>query len=410
MRMRSGGQARQDRQSGKHRAVCALFLAAAVLAALAGCSRETSVPVQTSVGSAAERPTPKEAAQAEIIIETETQPEETEAPDDSHGGTSYYPLGEREEQGGMIRSYLTGQMVDAAKGKRRPVAVMMSNDKAARPQYGINRAGVVYEAPVEAGMNRYMAILEDYDDLERIGSVRSCRTYYTYFAREYDALYAHFGQSTFAKPYLENVDNINGIAGIGSAAFYRSSDKKAPHNAYTSGGRLQKAIADLGYRQEYDSAYQGHFLFARDGVEVSLDGRPGVREALTVKPGYTLNEACFVYSEEDGLYHRYQYGAVHEGSEGPITAKNLVFQYCAVGNYATTDYLNIDVHAADYGYFMTGGQAVPLTWEKDGEFGVTHYYDQNHEEIVFAQGQTWICIIPTRDFHRTEIGGQTGAE
>lgn len=48
---------------------------------------------------------------------------------------------------------------------------MMSNDKAALPQYGINRAGVVYEAPVEGSMNRYMAILEDYDDLDRIGSV-----------------------------------------------------------------------------------------------------------------------------------------------------------------------------------------------------------------------------------------------
>ena len=54
---------------------------------------------------------------------------------------------------GKIRSYLTGEMVDVAKANRRPVAVMMSNDKEARPQYGINRAGVVYEAPAEGGMN-----------------------------------------------------------------------------------------------------------------------------------------------------------------------------------------------------------------------------------------------------------------
>ncbi len=42
-----------------------------------------------------------------------------------------------------------------SQGNRRPLAIMMSNDKAALPQYGINRAGVVYEAPVEATMNRY---------------------------------------------------------------------------------------------------------------------------------------------------------------------------------------------------------------------------------------------------------------
>ena len=84
-------------------------------------------------------------------------------------------------------------------------------------------------------MNRYMALIEDYDNLERIGSVRSCRTYYTYFAREFDAVYVHFGQSTFAKPYLKNVDHINGLDAIGDLAFYRTKDKKSPHNAYTSG-------------------------------------------------------------------------------------------------------------------------------------------------------------------------------
>ncbi len=68
-------------------------------------------------------------------------------------------------------------------------------------------------------MNRYMALIEDYDNLERIGSVRSCRTYYTYFAREFDAVYVHFGQSTFAKPYLKNVDHINGLDAIGDLAF-----------------------------------------------------------------------------------------------------------------------------------------------------------------------------------------------
>ena len=142
----------------------------------------------------------------------------------------------------MIRSFLTGQMVPAEQADRRPIAIMMSNDKEARPQYGINRAGVVYEAPVEANMNRYMAVIEDYDDLDRIGSVRSCRTYYTYFAREFDAIYAHYGQSTFAKPYLKNVDNINGLDAIGGTAYYRSKDKRSPHNAYTSGERLKNPL------------------------------------------------------------------------------------------------------------------------------------------------------------------------
>ena len=144
-----------------------------------------------------------------IVLEDETEEETKPEPE-------VYEPWERLESDGMVRSYLTGEMVPAAQGNRRPLAIMMSNDKESLPQYGINRAGVVYEAPVEGAMNRYMAIMENYDDLDRIGSVRSCRTYYTYFAREFDAIYAHCGQSTFAKPYLKNVDNINGVEGIGN--------------------------------------------------------------------------------------------------------------------------------------------------------------------------------------------------
>ena len=259
-------------------------------------------------------------------------------------------------------------------------------------------------------MNRYMALIEDYDNLERIGSVRSCRTYYTYFAREFDAIYAHYGQSTFAKPFLKNVDNINGLDGIGTTAYYRSGDKKAPHNAYTSGARIHKAIEMLGYSQEYAPSYQGHYLFARDGREAVLDQRPGVMDALTLKPGYDMNQAYFMYNESDGLYHRYQYGGVHEGDEGPVTAKNVVFQYCQSGYYATTDYISFNVHTTECGFFMTNGRAIPISWEKDGEFGVTHYYDMDHNEVVFNQGQTWICIISTKDFAKSEIIGKDGAQ
>lgn len=376
----------------------AILIAAAGL--LAGCAREASVEVaETSTAPSATAQT-----EPEIFIRSDGE----EAPDP--GKPDYYLPEERVEENGMIRSHLTGQMVSALQGNRRPLAVMMSNDKEARPQYGINRAGVVYEAPVEGGMNRYMSLIETYDDLERIGSVRSCRTYYTYFAREFDAIYAHYGQSTFARPYLDNVDNINGLDGIGTTAYYRSSDKKSPHNAYTSGDRIHKSIEKLGYSQEYDPSYQGHYLFARDGREAVLDQRPGAMDAWTLKPGYDLNKAYFLYDESDGLYHRYQYGGVHEGSEGPVTAKNVVFQYCQSGYYATTEYIAFNVHTTECGFFMTNGKAIPINWEKDGEFGVTHYYDLDHNEVVFNQGQTWICIISTRDFDKSEIIGKDGAQ
>lgn len=63
----------------------------------------------------------------------------------------------------------------------------------------------------------------------------------------------------------------------------------------------------------------------------------------------------------------------------------MIFQYCQSGFYASTQYLNINVHTGEYGYYITDGKAIPITWEKDGEFGVTHYYDHDHNEIVLNQ-------------------------
>jgi hypothetical protein len=298
---------------------------------------------------------------------------------------------ERYGEDGRVRSYLTGLWVDAAIGERRPLAIMMSNDKEAAPQYGMNHAGVIYEAPVEAGMNRFMSLIEDFDELERIGSVRSCRTYYTYFARQFEAIYAHFGQSTFAKPYLANVDNLNGIEGKGSSAYYRSTDKKSPHNAYASGEKILDAIDKMGYSLDYPEGYGGNFRFARDVI--SLADAPGAVEAYKVTPGYVYNKPWFEYNEAEYLYYRFQYGKAHLGDEGQLAVTNILLLYCPYAHYATTAYLNINVHGDNYGYYVTRGAAVPIHWIKDTEFGVTRYYDGDGEEIILNQGKTWICII-----------------
>ena len=134
---------------------------------LTGCSGKEADASATLPQETAEM-TEAETTRAEIEIHQETtkaQPEELD----------YYRPEERIEENGKIRSYLTGELVDAKQGNRRPLAVMMSNDKQAQPQYGLNRAGVVYEAPVEGTMNRYMALIEEFDDLDRFFIVLDLR-------------------------------------------------------------------------------------------------------------------------------------------------------------------------------------------------------------------------------------------
>lgn len=72
-----------------------------------------------------------------------------------------------------VKSYLTGEDVSAGVGRRRPIAVMLGNDTNGAPQSGTENAGVIYEAPVEGSITRLMAIIEDYDNIPRIGSVQA---------------------------------------------------------------------------------------------------------------------------------------------------------------------------------------------------------------------------------------------
>lgn len=356
----------------------------------AGCARyeETSV-------TAVKRETSK-AIETEVIRITEaaTEPE---------NGPEYGRILERVEKDGKVPSYLTGEMTDAAIANRRPIAIMISNDKAALPHYGMSHAGVIYEAPAEGGMNRYMAVMEDYDGLDRIGSVRSCRTYYTFFAREFAAIYAHFGQSKFAVPYLMQMEHLNGIEGKGSAAFYRSSDKKAPHNAYASADRLREAIGAMGYSQEYPESYEGHFLFAGPEYPVTLeDGF----EAAYVRPGYPINNPWFEYHGDDGLYYRYQYGGAHDDNEGQLAVKNIIFQYCNWSYYSPSEYLDIDLLSPNGGYYFTNGKGKLIGWKKDGPDAVTKYYDENGQEILLNPGKTWICIILKDQADKAEFYGE----
>jgi hypothetical protein len=295
---------------------------------------------------------------------------------------------------GKVKSYLTGEYVDEAIGRRRPVAVMLNNIQAAVPQAGIANAGVIYEAPVEGSITRLMAVIEDYDNLEKIGSMRSCRDYYIFYASGFNAIYVHYGQSPYALPFLDlpEVNNLSGLASYTDSVFYRTSDRKAPHNAYTSFEGIQKGIEICGYSQEYAEDYHGSYTFCKVGDTIEL---PGNWNAEIVKPGYQYNEPWFEYHEDDGLYYRYQYGGeqIDELTGQQLSCKNILIQYSSWRNYDENGYLNIDVDEPNSGIYITNGKAIPVSWKKHDPWGPTYYYDENGNEITLNTGKTWVCIV-----------------
>lgn len=292
-----------------------------------------------------------------------------------------------------VVSLLTGEWVDKNVGKNRPIAIMTENTKDCMPQYGVSSAGVIYEAPVEGGITRLVAFYEDFKGLKQLGNVRSCRPYYAYFAKEFDAIYVHFGQSMHAEPILNSgyVDNLSGLDGSVNDTFFRTNEHAAPHNAYTSEEGILSGIQVKGYARAYDESYPGHYKFVEPDQRNELSDGVDCDE---IDLYYVHNKAYFLYDDKTKLYKRYQFGGeqVDALNGKQIEVSNVIFQNVDGSIYEGTPYLNLYVDGTGEGKFFTNGKMTDISWKK-GEDGITRYYDKNNKEIKLNPGKTWVCII-----------------
>ena len=355
-------------------------------------------------------PTPEP---ADKTPEVTAAPEATEAPgQDEVVKADTYTIEEREVVDGMKQSYLTGEWIEAEVADRRPMAVMLGNNKKLLPQWGLSKASIIYEAPVEGRITRLMAIIEDYDDLEMVGPVRSSRDYYVYEAMAYDGIYCNWG---LAVPYVEEllksdrIDNISqalkGIHNPYSAAFFRRDRPgyATEYTGYMSIEGYEDGVAFHGYETEYRSTFEQAFTFANDGWVAEYADHESAKVIYpggtdNNRSGYGSNEGnnpYFVYNEEDGLYYRYQFGAEHidEMNGEQLAVSNVVFKICTGEPRDPNDYLVFNVHGSGDAVVFTNGKVIEGTWSRDGDNGANMFYDENGDEIVFNQGKTWICCI-----------------
>ena len=329
----------------------------------------------------------KDAEEDVAEISTIEPEEEVEAVDDS------VAFWDQTSEDGRVRSYLTGDWVDANYGRQRPVAVMIENTKACLPQYGIGNAGVIYECVVEGGITRMMAIFDDYSGLEQIGNIRSSRPYYVYFASEYDAIYMHAGGNPAAFELIDDknlVDNLNALTlegKKGSSASYRTG--KSEHTLYTNSDGIDIGIKKLGYDTTLPSNYEPHFKFAEDGNTLESG-----KDCQAIQLYYYTNKPYWIYNEDDGLYYRYEFNQkqVDAVSGQQLTAKNIIIQNVDWWTYEGSQYLGYLLsYNTGTGKFISNGKMIDIVWSKDGDTDVTHYYDLNTgEEIQLNVGTTWI--------------------
>ena len=279
----------------------------------------------------------------------------------------------------------------------RPYAVMINNLGAARPYHtGLQDAYLVYEIVVEGGITRYLALFKDKTNTV-VGSVRSARHYYLDYVSENDAYYVHWGWSPQAQSDIStyDIDNLNGLTYV-SPYFFRQriSGVNTEHTGYTNLAELPKLVDRLGYRTETNQ----DLLLNYSATSIEMPSTATDATEIDIKYSGS-STTSYVYDSEANVYKQYVNDQEHTDYETKeqYTVTNII-AYQVSNTTISGDNKNrqeLNNIGSGEGYFITGGQMVPITWEKTSRSSQTVYRYQDGTEIIVNDGNTWIHIIPT---------------
>ena len=312
-----------------------------------------------------------------------------------------------EELPGYVRSKYTNEWIPAEQAALRPLAIMMPTDKKAQPSYGIGNAKVLYEIMEEGEISRQLAIIDNWHALPQIGNIRSCRAYYIPEATEWDPILIHFGGVVYMKDRITapDINNLSGSAqygvgggAVGSSAFFRTTNRKAPHNAYTSGQGVMNACNKLGYSLFNREGFYNHknFTFA-EGVNTleQYGATAQTANVIDLSQIFTYTKSAFAYNPADGLYYKTLHGApqVDALTGQQLNFANVIVQntkWCQLDKKGYLYFQNYDT--TEDGYYFTKGKCIHVTWQKIGDYTPTVFYDDFGNEIQLNEGKTYIAV------------------
>lgn len=276
----------------------------------------------------------------------------------------------------------------------RPVAVMIDNEKPARPQLGLESADIVYEIIVEGGATRFMALFKEHN-LEKIGPVRSARHYFLDYAMEHDAIYCHAGWSPQASRDIKKfgVNNINGILGSDGQIYWRDRTyDNTWHNLYTGLDKLYDMAVDT---KKYNGTTEVKSpLYYKNDTDLQSEK---ALNKITL-PYSDMYSVSYEYDAENKVYKRFVDGKEHMSQTGEcLSAKNIIVY--RVMNYTLNDGENkgrqdLKNIGSGEGYYITNGKVIDIKWHKESRTAKTVYTTADGVELMLNPGNTFIQIMP----------------
>ena len=294
---------------------------------------------------------------------------------------------------------------------RRPLTVMIENHQEARPQSGLSKADIVYEAVAEGGITRLLAVFycgASAEDIT-IGPVRSARTYFMDFASEYGdyPLYAHVGGANIPGPanalgqigqygWLTKGNDLNQFA-IGFPTFWRDYERighpvATEHTMYSTVDKLWEVAHKRGL-----DADEG-FVPWKFKNEVKSEDRGGVEKIeFDFWSGHSDYSVLWQYDKTANHYLRFNDGQPHKdlNNDTQLWASTVIIQQMKEkGPIDELKHLLYTTTGTGKAIIFQDGQAIQANWSKTNRQSRTKFTDERGKEIEFNRGPIWIEIVP----------------
>ncbi len=284
-------------------------------------------------------------------------------------------------------SPLTGAEVKSESITKQAVTgIMIENSPDARPQSGLKDSGVVFEAIAEGGITRFLALYQEQKP-KLIGPVRSVRMYYVDWVAAFNASVAHIGGSAAALKEVRNGKYRDIDQFFNPAAYWRASDRYAPHNVYTNFSRLDDLNKKKGYTT---SSFAG---FTRK------DSQPPEKPDVTkinVNISGPLYNSSYTYNAKKNTYDRSQGGAKHLDRESGQISPRVVIVMKMVEQRVFEDGWREQLKTIGSGeaHIFQDGTVQKVTWKKSSRTAQIKFTDSEGKDVPLARGQTWLTAIP----------------
>lgn len=289
-----------------------------------------------------------------------------------------------------MASPLSGNQVDPALAKRPVTGIMIENSPDARPQSGLQDAGVVYEAIAEGGITRFLGLFQETTP-QYIGPVRSVRPYYIDFAAPYQASIVHVGGSPDGLAMVRNGHYRDLDQFFNSGYFTRISSRYAPHNVYTDFARLDQLNQAKGYTSSTFTPWprkdpQPAATPTASHIDIKIS-------SPLYYSHYDFNNATDTYMRSEGGVPHLQITSADDKSGlqlNPRTVLALVMQYAVIDSSGHSSY--VDTGSGQMFAFQDGTE-VTGTWNKTDQSSMFSFKYANGDQFKVDAGQTWVVIV-----------------